>query len=523
MSIDIDYQVICENATDSIVVHDADGTIIYANARAAAVNGYTAEEFRALSVTDISACGPRYNNQAVRRLMRETIRRGAMRTEWMNRTRDGREYPVEVELKSIIMSGRSCVISIARDISDRKENERRLSERELHFRKLIENSDDGIAILEPGGRVKYVGPSIVKLTGYDEAEFVRRSFFGMIDPACRAPLRTALRKLAADGPALRKSYGVIGRDGRRRIHEASFQNLCADPNIAGILVNFRDVTERMEAEARARRHQRELEHLARLGVMGEMASATAHELNQPFAAVSNYIGGLLARLRTGTMEPQDLVPVLEKTVREAERAGRIISSLRSFTRRTEVKHEPADLNDLAGAMLEFIELRARDSGVSVVMSQWPEPLTVECDRVLIEQAILNIAVNGIEAMDATPENARWLRIETARRDGRAIVAISDNGCGLSDEQIARIFDAFYTGKPDGFGIGLSLCRSILDSHEGRLWVDSAPGAGARFSMSLPIRSALPIRSGPASNEGGGTERSGTDAAPDRDLRCPAGN
>ncbi|HYD70115.1 PAS domain S-box protein [Azospirillum sp.] len=487
MSSDIDYQVICENATDSIVVHDEDGAIIYANVRAAGVNGYTVEEFKRLSVQDISARGPRYNNQAVRRVMRETIRRGAMRIEWMNRTRDGREYPVEVELKSITMCGRPRVISIARDISDRKEHERRLSERELHFRKLIENSDDGIAILEPGGRVKYVGPSILQLTGYDEAEFVRRSFLDVVDPACRAQVRAVLRKLAADGPATRMNYGVIGRDGRCRVHEASFQNLCADPNIAGILVNFRDVTERVEAEARERRHQRELEHLARLGVMGEMASATAHELNQPFAAVSNYVGGVLARLRAGVMEPQDLVPVLEKTLREAERAGRIIASLRGFTRRTEVKHEPADLNELAGAMLEFVELRARDSGVSVALSLWPEMLPVECDRVLIEQAILNIAVNGIEAMEHTPEAARWLRIETARQGDEAVVIIADNGCGLSGEQIARIFDAFYTDKPEGFGIGLSLCRSILDSHGGQLRVDSAPGAGARFSMSLPVR------------------------------------
>jgi C4-dicarboxylate-specific signal transduction histidine kinase len=235
--------------------------------------------------------------------------------------------------------------------------------------------------------------------------------------------------------------------------------------------------------------------------MGEMASSVAHELNQPLTAITNYCNGMVTRVQNDAIDKDDLVAALEKTSRQAERAGQIIHRIRSFVKRSEPQRQPAsaqtivdDAVDLAG-----IELRRRNVAIQTYVAQRLPPLMV--DPILIEQVVLNLLKNAAEAIDEAQLPAARRRIElrvvprhTAEEGDVIEFTVSDRGPGLKDEVLRRMYEAFFSTKPDGLGIGLSLCRSIIESHHGRIKAHNIYNGdtpvGCRFSFTLPVASTV---------------------------------
>jgi PAS domain S-box-containing protein len=273
-----------------------------------------------------------------------------------------------------------------------------------------------------------------------------------------------------------------------------------DGRLAQMLIAT-DITERRNAEAVAAKQAEKAQVTSRLVTMGEMASSVAHELNQPLTAITNYCNGMVTRVQNDAMDKRDLVAALEKTSRQAERAGQIIHRIRSFVKRSEPQRQKAsaqtiveDAVDLAG-----IELRRRNVAIQTYVAQRLPPLMV--DPILIEQVVLNLLKNAAEAIDDAQLPAARRRIElrvvprhTAEEGDVIEFTVSDKGPGLKDEVIRRMYEAFFSTKVDGLGIGLSLCRSIIESHHGRIKAvnlyNGDTTVGCRFSFTLPVASTI---------------------------------
>lgn len=249
----------------------------------------------------------------------------------------------------------------------------------------------------------------------------------------------------------------------------------------------REAHERLRAEEQARQHQASLAHVARVSMMGEMAAQMAHELNQPLSAIVSYASGCIRRIRNGSERPEEILEALDQIAGQAVRASEILKRLRAFVRKGAPKRERVHINAVVRNALRFAEVEARDYGVSVRFEPAPYLPVIQADAVQLEQVVLNLVRNGFEAMRETNGRQRELVIRTGLDDhGFVRVSVRDSGAGVAADIADTLFEPFTTTKPDGLGMGLSISRSIIESHGGRLWMTQNAGAGATFEFTVPV-------------------------------------
>lgn len=252
-----------------------------------------------------------------------------------------------------------------------------------------------------------------------------------------------------------------------------------------LLLSATDVTARRRSEASNREQQARLQATARLVSLGEIASSIAHELNQPLAAISSYVHGCVRRLRSGGTDPQALAGALEQAGEQAERAGRIVTRVRDFVRSRQPVLAALDLNALVARASAAAAQEAGGSAVRVALHLAPGLPQAQADDVMIEQVILNLMRNAAEAMHGGAEADRLVDVTTSRDASDALkVSVADRGPGVSADSAGRLFEPFFTSKPEGMGLGLNICRSIVEFHGGRLWTTPREGGGAEFHFTL---------------------------------------
>jgi two-component system sensor histidine kinase DctS len=278
------------------------------------------------------------------------------------------------------------------------------------------------------------------------------------------------------------------RDGSRfeaLIYEAPL--LDADGNRRGWMGSILDVTDRKRAERLARAHAENVQRTARLVTIGEMASLLAHNLNQPLAAILSYQAGLQNRLAAGAVDPQDLAPALTAIGTSAERAGRIIRQVQHFVKKSEPKLEPTSVVRVIEDAVALLEPELRKHHVQLELDLPPDLPFVRADAVLIEQVIVNLLQNANEALQAMPPETRSLTVKARRSDQGAIgVTVSDSGPGLPAALSGQLFSPFVSTKASGMGMGLAICRSIVELHGGSITSVGAEGNGAAFHFTLPV-------------------------------------
>ncbi len=253
---------------------------------------------------------------------------------------------------------------------------------------------------------------------------------------------------------------------------------------ARMIGTLRDIEDIKQREGRERYEQEQLAHAGRLITLGEMASALAHELNQPLTAIRNF--SALGLRRLGENPPEGVKATLEIIAEQALRAGEIVRRVRSFVHKGELSFAPVQVNDVVADMCRFAELDAPTAGVQVVRDLQPDLPPVDGDRGGLDQLVMNLIKNGIEAM-ASSGAERRLTIATALRQDECIeCSVSDRGPGVPENVRASLFEPFVTTKADGVGLGLAICRTIVENHGGRLWVEANPGGGACFRFVVPI-------------------------------------
>jgi len=269
-----------------------------------------------------------------------------------------------------------------------------------------------------------------------------------------------------------------------------------DGRLAQMLIAT-DITARRRAEEQAAQQAEKAQVTSRLVTMGEMASSVAHELNQPLTAITNYCNGMVSRVKADTISSNDLIAALDKTARQAERAGQIIHRIRNFVKRSEPQRQPSQAQAIVDDAVELagIELRRRNVQIHTYVAQRLPMLA--CDPILIEQVVLNLLKNAAEAIDNAqlPSSRRHIELRvvprhTSEEGGVIEFSVTDMGPGMKEEVIARLYEAFFSTKAEGLGIGLSLCRSIVESHRGRIRAQNLYNGssivGCRFAFTLPV-------------------------------------
>jgi two-component system sensor kinase FixL len=367
-------------------------------------------------------------------------------------------------------------------------SEKALRAREAHLESILETVPDAMVVIDENGIMQSFSSAAERLFGWSEAEVRGRN----VDMLMPQPFREAhdgyLRRYLTTGERRIIGIGrvVVGqrRDGSTFPMELSVGEVkLADGRFFTGFV--RDLSERQETQARLQELQAELVHVSRLTAMGEMASGLAHELNQPLSAIANYLRGSVRLLDKG--DPADtprLRDAMGKAAEQALRAGEVIRRLRDFVGRGDVERHVESLSKMVQEASALALVGAKELGVRVTMAFSPAADAVLADRVQIQQVVINLVRN---AMDVLPTSTRReLRISTSDQgDGFAVVQVADTGPGVSDDVRERLFQPFTTTKPDGMGVGLSICRTIIEAHGGSIWVESNADGGATFAFTLP--------------------------------------
>ncbi|OYX12681.1 MAG: PAS domain-containing sensor histidine kinase [Rhizobiales bacterium 32-66-8] len=365
--------------------------------------------------------------------------------------------------------------------------DRALLAREAHLSSILDTVPDAMVVINERGIMQSFSTAAERLFGYSSADAVGRNVSILMPQPHRDGHDSYLMRYLTTGERRIIGVGrvVVGarKDGSTFPMELSVGEMRSSSGrfFTGFI---RDLTERQETEARLQELQAELVHISRLTAMGEMASTLAHELNQPLSAIANYIKGTRRLLDSNDPKNMDtLKGALDKAAEQALRAGQVIRRLRDFVSRGESERRIETLSKLVEEASALALVGAKEYGVQVRFQFTPVSDLVLADKVQVQQVLLNLMRNALEAMMDAPVRHLVVKTEPAE-DDMVTVSVSDTGHGISSEMAEQLFTPFITTKPQGMGVGLSISRTIIESHGGRIWAQPNPAGGTVFCFTL---------------------------------------
>jgi two-component system sensor kinase FixL len=358
--------------------------------------------------------------------------------------------------------------------------------RQAHLESILDTVPDAMIVIDVQGRIQSFSVAAERLFGYRAADVIGQNIKVMMPSPYREAHDGYLERYLRTNEARIIGIGrvVVGqrKDGSTFPMELAVGEMRS--NNQRFFTGFiRDLTERQSAEARLQELQSELVHISRLTAMGEMASTLAHELNQPLSAITNYMRGS-QRLLAGRSDDDSMLirGALDKSAEQALRAGQIIRRLRDFVARGESEHRIESIAKIAEEASALALVGAKDQGVRTQFAFDSGKDLVLADKVQVQQVLLNLIRNAIEAMqDSTTRN---LMISAATAEGIVTVSVADTGSGIGPDMMKQLFQPFVTTKREGMGVGLSICRTIVEAHGGRIWAEPNPSGGTVFRFTL---------------------------------------
>lgn len=383
---------------------------------------------------------------------------------------------------------RAANAQLIEEVAVRRRAERALAEKERLLNEVVETAPSLVVLTDHDGRIVLFNRACETLTGYQQNEVIGRTVIEAFIPDEWKDI--VWRSFTAPDPErlrLPQQFPWLTRSGEPRFIEwrcALVPSVEGDgPGILGIGV---DITERHRAEQLTREQQSELARLLRVNTLGEMASALAHELNQPLSAILGYTQGALRMIRRGETAGDALEDCLAKAAGQARRAGEIIQHIRRYVRRGDPHRALARINDLVREAAVLMTTEASTYRIAVRLDLDPAEPQVFVEKVAIEQVVINLFQNAVEALRDAGTSGGSIALSTGVNDHGAVeVRILDNGPGVAAGLRDRLFDPFVTAKRDGIGLGLPMCRSIVRDHGGELWLGDGGPDGAQFRFTLP--------------------------------------
>lgn len=369
---------------------------------------------------------------------------------------------------------------------------RSLSEREAHLQSILSVAPDALIVIDDKGIMRSFSEAARRMFGWSAQEAIGRNVSMLMPGPYREQHDGYLNRYLATGQARIIGLGRIvegeRKDGSTFPIELNVGEV-ASAHGRYFIGFIRDLTERQQTEARLQELQAELVHITRLSAMGEMASSLAHELNQPLSAIANYLGGARRLMEQAPEADRRVLDAVAKAGDQAVRAGDIIRRLRDFLARGETERRVESLPRLVREACTLALVGAKDYDVRVRYELDPRAEQVLVDRVQIQQVILNLVRNAIDAMVAQPGRRELLVQTVVAGAGMAEVAVHDTGPGLDPVAASRLFQPFVTTKVQGMGVGLSISRTIVEAHGGRIWTEPNPGGGAIFRFTVEMADA----------------------------------
>ncbi|MBY8829340.1 PAS domain-containing sensor histidine kinase [Hephaestia mangrovi] len=483
------HLIFAETATDrALILVDQDGTITSWNRGAELLTGWLPAMMIGETVDRLYSP----EDQVVGAVQRDrdlALQARHLRKEVWLRRRDGSEFLAALNIAALVDGdGRSHGFGYrVDDITARKAAETALERSVRHVQSILATVPDAMVVIDERGTVISFSAAAERLFGYAASEVIGRNV-NMLMPSKDAELHDGyLQRYLSTGERRIIGIGriVVGRraDGSEFPMELAVGEALADDH--RIFTGFiRDLTEQERAELELKELQSELIHVSRLSAMGTMASTLAHELNQPLTAIANYLEAARDLIGEPTDETGAMVhEAVSESAKEALRAGAIVRRLREFVARGEIEKRPQHLTDVIEEAARLALVGARERNIRTFYDLDPAADLVVVDRVQIQQVLVNLLRNAVEAL--ADASTRDIHISTAPADdGMARVTISDSGPGLTPEVADHLFQAFTTTKRDGMGLGLSICRTIVEAHGGRIWHQPAEGGGATFNFTL---------------------------------------
>jgi len=372
--------------------------------------------------------------------------------------------------------------------TERSLAEEALRKSEERWRAVFENSAIGVALTDPNGRFLATNSAFQKMLGYTEEEIGELTFLELTHEDYRESNWLLVKELLEG----KRQQFQIEKQYRRKDGSLIWvsNNVSLVPGTESmprfLMALSEDITERKRTEETLRRTLAELAHVTRVASLGEMTASIAHEVNQPLAAVVANGHACLRWLAASPPNVPKAVEAAERIVKDGKDAGDIVRRVRALFKRTGVERVPLDLGEVIGEVLRLLDSYPARKHVSLDVMLHPDLPPVFADRVQLQQLVLNLMVNALEALEPVSGRVKQLSVRTKRAaSSAAVIEVSDNGIGLDDSVAA--FEPFVTTKPEGMGLGLAICRSIVAAHEGTLSAERNVGFGTTFSVTLPVQ------------------------------------
>jgi PAS domain S-box-containing protein len=480
------YRTLFQNANDAVFLM-TDGMFSDCNSMAMQLFGYPREQLVGHSPVEFSPpqqADGRSSAEVAREKVQAALRGKPQFFGWMHRRADGSLLDAEISLNRLEATAEPTLLAIVRDVTERKKAEESLRK----LSQAVEQSPVNVVITDLDGNIEYVNQRFCQLTGYAFAEVLGKN------PRILKSGHTSDEEYRLLWQTIKSGGEWSGEFLNKAKSGALFWERAVITSIkdeTGRMTHFlavkEDITKSKEVEEKLQQMHRQLTHVARLSTLGEMAAELAHELNHPLYAILNYTKA--SRNVLAEEGPPDLDQLREWNEEIAEiasSAGEAVKRLRSFARRGESPRTACRVEEIIEEALRLVAVETRRACVTVETSFSAASPPVQVDRVQIQQVLVNLLSNAVEAMQATPAETRRVMIRTSVRDGSVEIAVADRGAGLPPDAEAKIFEPFVTTKPEGMGMGLNIARSIAEAHGGALWAESNAEGGATFRFTLPV-------------------------------------
>ena len=476
------FRTLVDHAADAILLRGDDGKLIDVNQYACELLGYSREELIGMTPRDL--VDPN-EDPAFFRSVDERLRAGEIFAfESGLRRKDGVVLPVEVRVRPFSQGGQRLYLAIARDITERKRAENALRASEARFRTFADHATDSFFVHDEHGRIIDANREACTSLGYTREELIGMHPFDLDRGQATPPTPLTKARLEAgetvtfESVICRKDGSLFPVEWRIRPYQQGSDRFA--------LSSARDITERKRAEAereRLRELEAELAHINRVNVIGEMTASIAHEINQPLSGVVSNGEACLLWLGADSPNLEEAREAARRIVRDGTRAGEIITRIRRLARKAAAAKAKLDLNESVSEVLALVADEARKNKVRIHAEFAKDLSPVLGDRVQLQQVVLNIVMNALDAM--AQSDSKQLIIRTWNELDHVNVTVQDTGNGLNPSTIERMFDPFFSTKPGGMGMGLSISRSIVLSHGGRIWASASDGAGATIQFTIP--------------------------------------
>ncbi|MBU8871149.1 MAG: PAS domain S-box protein [Gemmatimonadales bacterium] len=482
---------VVEQGPAVVGITDLNGHIQYINPAFERTSGYTMEEAQGKSPRILqSGVTP---GEIYAELWETITNGGVWSGELCNKRKDGNLYWEHASISAIQnRKGETThYVKVAEEITAQKRTNAALASSEKRFRSVFEQASVGMALVDRQGRWLDLNERLSEIVGYTAEELVGKSFLGITpeeDRAKEADWNLPFENGELTTGHLEKRY--LHKDGSKIWADVS-TTLVRDEVGAPQYYIFiiKDTTRLRQAEQEAVKRQNELAHLARVHTLQQMTSELAHEIDQPLCAILSASQASLRLIEKDECKPSpDLLDALKMVAGQAERAGRVVDGIRKFSRVHVPENQALDLNQIIQDACELMAAELRSQIIELQLNlDDPTDLPINCNSVQIEQVIVNLCRNGVDAMIEDGSPVKNLTITSTRDNGMAKVAISNTGPAIKAELADKIFSPFFTTRINGLGLGLSLSRSIIETHAGQLWVEPGNKEGTTFQFTIPLQ------------------------------------